>query len=525
MTAARTLAALLLAAAALGGIDPVASSFRSAVRPAPSTFAAAAVFPPRLLAAPVVSGEPREGATLTATTGTWARAPERFRIEWLRCDGSGGACATVGEGATRVLGAADVGHPLRARVTATNAGGSRAAESLATASVEPAAAPVATSPPRVEGAAVVGELLTATDGTWTGSPALERRWLRCGSACTAIPGESERTYRATGDDAGATLKVEVTARGAVAESAPTAPVERRTFTQVVCRHPRTGAATTADGAMPDGLTFGVNYGATATPVSSARCASGGGVSVGTAGSATVNGIYGGALAYRGAADVQVAGATLYRHGRLGGSLAWAINTATTASLLAAPAAELCRWREGCASRGTALDAFAAENRVAVPQGPLDGFNVRLGCDSSACTTTGSERVTLTGALVALRDTATPRVTTAASGGLATDATLAGDEELRFAATDAGSGLYRVRVGIDGRELATRRVHDNGGRCADADPTDLDPYEFAHRRPCAASATAALVFDTSAWPRTGRLRVHLEDAGQNTTVLVNRVLGG
>lgn len=525
MTAARPLAALLVAAAGLASVDPVSSSFTSTVRPAPSTLAAAAVFPPRLLSAPAVTGEPREGSTLTATTGSWSRSPETLRVAWLRCDDGGGGCSAVGEGPTRVLGAADVGHALRARVTATNAGGSTVAESLPTATVGPAPPPVATAPPRVEGTAVVGGVLTATDGTWTGSPPLERRWLRCAASCAAIPGETDRTYQATGDDAGATLRVEVTARGVVAESAPTAPVERRTFTQVLCRHPRTGAATTADGALPDGLTFGVNFGTTATPVSSLRCTSGAGVSVATAGPATVSGIYGGALAYRGTADVQAAGATLYRHGRLGGSLAWTVNTATTAALLATPWTELCRSREGCVARGTAADPFAAENRVSVPQGPVDGFNVRLGCDASSCALAGSERVTLTGALVALRDTATPRVTTAASGGLATDAALEGDEELRFAATDAGGGLYRVRVSVDGREVAAKRVADNGGRCADADPSDLDPYEFTHRRPCAASATAALAFDTRAWPRTGRLRVHLEDAGQNTTVLVNRLLGG
>jgi hypothetical protein len=78
----------------------------------------------------------------------------------------------------------------------------------------------------------VGQTLSATTGTWTGSDPMSyaRVWERClNGTCTAISGAIGATYALTSGDAGATLRYVVTASNsfgsAVARSAQTATVQ------------------------------------------------------------------------------------------------------------------------------------------------------------------------------------------------------------------------------------------------------------------------------------------------------------
>ena len=84
---------------------------------------------------PAISGVARQGRTLTTTTGAWSGAPASFAYAWLRCGGSGCAAITGATDTTYTLTAFDVGSRVVARVTATNAGGSSAAQSSPTAVV------------------------------------------------------------------------------------------------------------------------------------------------------------------------------------------------------------------------------------------------------------------------------------------------------------------------------------------------------------------------------------------------------
>ena len=99
-----------------------------------------------------------------------------------------------------------------------------------------AAAPSNQSPPSISGAAVVGETLTASTGSWTGTPTITftYAWQRCngaGASCTPI-GASGNTYVVGGADEGNTLRVEVTGTNgegsAIAVSAATAVVTQPT---------------------------------------------------------------------------------------------------------------------------------------------------------------------------------------------------------------------------------------------------------------------------------------------------------
>jgi hypothetical protein len=85
-----------------------------------------------------IQGPPQVGDTLIASSGVWSGTqPLVFSYQWLRCDPVGTGCAAIA-GATGVSYApsdGDVGDTLRVLVTATNAGGSVAAQSAATAAV------------------------------------------------------------------------------------------------------------------------------------------------------------------------------------------------------------------------------------------------------------------------------------------------------------------------------------------------------------------------------------------------------
>jgi hypothetical protein len=99
----------------------------------------------------------------------------------------------------------------------------------------PATAPANQSPPTISGEAIVGQTLTASNGTWTGTEPIQYtyRWRRCnasGASCNDIGGNvgDQRTYDIKNNDEGFTLRVRVTARNsdgnASAQSAQTARV-------------------------------------------------------------------------------------------------------------------------------------------------------------------------------------------------------------------------------------------------------------------------------------------------------------
>ena len=103
-------------------------------------------------------------------------------------------------------------------VTITNPDGqtSTAAVLSVTAS---GSAPANTVPPTISGTTTVGSTLTATTGTWTGSPAptFTYQWKRCdagGGNCGPIVGATASSYALAAADQGARLVVSVTATNA-----------------------------------------------------------------------------------------------------------------------------------------------------------------------------------------------------------------------------------------------------------------------------------------------------------------------
>jgi hypothetical protein len=205
---------------------------------------------PQRTSDPVVTGSPVEGQTLTTTSGGWAgTAPITFAYQWVRCGADGGLpdgsnCPAVpgANGQSYKLVAGDVGQRMRARVTATNSGGSATWASNATANVQAAPSagpPKNTKEPTISGTSRQGQTLTAGGGSWSGaSPiTLAYQWVRCGadggkpdgSNCPVIGGAATTKYVLTASDVGHRLRVRVTAKNsqgsALAASNPTGAVQ------------------------------------------------------------------------------------------------------------------------------------------------------------------------------------------------------------------------------------------------------------------------------------------------------------
>lgn len=185
----------------------------------------AAALAPANIAAPTISGSTQTGQTMTATSGTWTgTAPITYAYQWQR-----GATNIAGAtSATYTVQSADVGATLRVVVTGTNSVGSAQATSAASATVTAAAvAPANTALPAISGTAQVGQALTASTGSWSGTTPITYayQWQR---GTSNISGATSASYTVQSADAGATLRVIVTATNAAgsaqATSAATAAV-------------------------------------------------------------------------------------------------------------------------------------------------------------------------------------------------------------------------------------------------------------------------------------------------------------
>ncbi|HST38925.1 MAG TPA: carboxypeptidase regulatory-like domain-containing protein, partial [Conexibacter sp.] len=220
-----TLTVVLIARNAGGESEPVVSTPSTAIVPAV----------PANLAAPTISGAPRQGERLTAEHGSWSGAPSGYDYSWRRCDAAGANCITSGSGSTYSLRAADVGRRIVVVVRAANAGGTSQPASSAPTDAVIASRPQSTDPPRISGIAKVGETLAASSGDWSNEPtSYTYSWLACppDSACAPIAGATRTTYVPTESDVGNALVVRVTASnpagaGTAATSAATDPVRAR----------------------------------------------------------------------------------------------------------------------------------------------------------------------------------------------------------------------------------------------------------------------------------------------------------
>jgi hypothetical protein len=222
---------------------------------------------PTVTVSPVVSGGARVGGTLSVTSGTWFAFPTpTYTYSWYRCATDGGAMETAppecelidgATSATYAVTEAELLYYVRATVRASNLAGAMTATSATSPLI--GFAPVNTSAPEVIGSPVVGVATVAAVGTWDGNPTpdLSYQWQKCPSAidlarCAAISGANTVSYTPLAADAGAFLRIKVTASNmsgtAVAYSAVSASFP-------VASRPAISTAPTLTGGITQGTTL------------------------------------------------------------------------------------------------------------------------------------------------------------------------------------------------------------------------------------------------------------------------------
>src|SRR3954468_24353717 len=162
-------------------------------------------------------------------------------------------------------------------------------------------------------------------------------------------------------------------------------------------------------------------------------------------------------------------------------------------------------------------------------GPVDAVGLdagsllfSFGCgadDPNQCVaSTGTPLATVTDPRVVLRDQAAPVVT---SKTVADNGEKTGRVPLTSAASDAGGGVYRTVVRVDGKVVAVDPV---GGACADVDAANADAYEFTAPVPCPATASRGVDYDVLKLPLAEHaVQVDVEDAAGNATPVYGPVV--
>ena len=166
---------------------------------------------PKNVTPPAITGTPRQATALSASTGTWSPAGASYSYVWERSF-DGGATWTAIAGATASTytpGASDIGTRLRVTVTATNPYGVASASSAAVGPVA-SGAPVATSPPVINGVLRRGQVLTI-GGAWNpAGTSYSYQWQRStdgGITWTTI-GSDSSSYTLTAADREARVRVD-----------------------------------------------------------------------------------------------------------------------------------------------------------------------------------------------------------------------------------------------------------------------------------------------------------------------------
>ncbi|HEY2326855.1 MAG TPA: hypothetical protein VGH52_05165 [Gaiellaceae bacterium] len=167
---------------------------------------------------PKISGSATVGSQLTVSNGAWSGStPITYSYQWRRCDTNAHNCSDINGATSQNYSVAtdDVGHTIRAIVTATNSAGHNSATANASAVVG-GVGPALVSAPVVTGIATEGQTLSTTTGSWSGATPITYtyQWYRCdgnGNNCNAISGATGSKYVLVSADVGRRIRAKITA--------------------------------------------------------------------------------------------------------------------------------------------------------------------------------------------------------------------------------------------------------------------------------------------------------------------------
>jgi len=157
-------------------------------------------------AAPKISGTPKVGLALTASTGSWSLGSLTYKYQWL----ANGAAIAGATGRTYTPGPDQYNQKITVRVSAARSGYKTVnATSASTAAIDRGSFTNKTGP-AIVGTARVGSSITASPGTWSPAGNYHYQW-KLGSE--PIAGAKSATYTPTAAELGKKLSVAVSVTG------------------------------------------------------------------------------------------------------------------------------------------------------------------------------------------------------------------------------------------------------------------------------------------------------------------------
>lgn len=178
--------------------------------------------PPTNTALPVITGNTVVGSTLTVSNGTWTGDDITYEYLWYRGEDPIWAATSN----TYVLVDADEGSTIKCQVQGQNDVGAQTVVSASTATIT-SNPPTASIDPVITGSANVGQVLTASSGTWDGTPTITYQW-QWAHISANIYGANTNNYTIVAEDQGRSLTCIVTATSdsgiTQKRITPTAPV-------------------------------------------------------------------------------------------------------------------------------------------------------------------------------------------------------------------------------------------------------------------------------------------------------------
>ena len=262
-------------------VKVVATVTNASKQTATATSAASSVIGvavPAKVTAPAITGDAYVGRTLTAGVGVWDAPKPSVTYQWQLCTDHTdlSTCSNI-TGATKStykLLVAQAGDYLRVGEIATNVEkqASVAAYSALSGAVSGSQSKPTAGTPTVDNTTpVTGDVLTASAGSWGGSPSatFTYQWLRCATTtpagankttgCTSISKATASTYTVVEADSG--KKIRVTVKGANFVGSVSATSDATTAVDATpTSAPSNTVAPTITGTLTVGSTLTANHG-------------------------------------------------------------------------------------------------------------------------------------------------------------------------------------------------------------------------------------------------------------------------
>ena len=218
-----------------------------------------------------MSGTDKDESTLSVSSGAWSGTPApTYSYQWKRCSAEGNSCSDIGGHSTtyaltRTRTLVTRSLPSSPPVTPLSPAAAAPAQVSVSTAVIDATSPASTVVPTISGETMDGSTLSATTGSWTGSPAptYSYQWQRSSGSegsYVNIVGATSSTYVLTDADAGYGLRVVVTASNAPYSGGSAVSADSSASAVVRAAPVHNTTAPVVNGTLKDGSTLSVSTG-------------------------------------------------------------------------------------------------------------------------------------------------------------------------------------------------------------------------------------------------------------------------